>query len=67
MLHLEVLRHRTLFKQKQLYSLKLLTCFLFVKNGEGSSNLLQYSCPGNPMDREAGGLQSMGLKRVGHN
>ena len=29
--------------------------------GEGNGNLLQYSCLGNPMDREAGRLQSMGL------
>ena len=29
--------------------------------GEGNSNPLQYSCLGNPMDREACGLQSMGL------
>ena len=26
----------------------------------------QYSCLENPMDRGAGGLQSMGLQRVGH-
>ena len=32
--------------------------------GEGNSNLLQYSCLGNPM--EPGGLQSMGAQRVGH-
>ena len=29
--------------------------------GEGNGNPLQYSCLGNPMDREACGLQSMGL------
>ena len=34
--------------------------------GEGNGNLLQYSCLGNSMDRGAGGLQSMGLQRVGH-
>ena len=28
---------------------------------EGNGNPLQYSCPGNPMDRRACGLQSMGL------
>ena len=28
--------------------------------GEGNGNPLQYSCPENPMDREACGLQSMG-------
>ena len=30
--------------------------------GEGNGNPLQYSCLGNPMDREAGGLQSMELQ-----
>ena len=34
--------------------------------GEGNGNPLQYSCLGNPMDREACGVQSMGLLRVGH-
>ena len=28
--------------------------------GEGNSNPLQYSCPENSMDRDPGGLQSMG-------
>ena len=28
--------------------------------GEGNGNPLQYSCLENPMDRGAGGLQSMG-------
>ena len=28
--------------------------------GEGNGNRLQYSCLGNPMDREPDGLQSMG-------
>ena len=32
--------------------------------GEGNGNPLEYSCLGNPM--EPGGLQSMGLQRVGH-
>ena len=32
----------------------------------GHSNLLQYSCLENPMDREPGGLWSMGSHRVGH-
>ena len=27
---------------------------------EGNGNSLQYSCLGNPMDREPGGLQSVG-------
>ena len=33
---------------------------------EGNGNLLQYSCLENPMNRGAGGLQSIGLQRVGH-
>ena len=31
--------------------------------GEGNSNLLQYSWLGNPMDRGAGGFQSMGSQK----
>ena len=34
--------------------------------GEGNGNPFQYSCLGNPMDRGAGGLQSMGSQRVRH-
>ena len=34
--------------------------------GEGVGNPLQYSCLEYPMDEEPGGLQSVGLKRVGH-
>ena len=34
--------------------------------GEGKSNPLQYSCLGNPMDEEPGGLQPMRLKRIRH-
>ena len=34
--------------------------------GEGNDDSLQYSCLGNPMDRGAWGLQSMGSQRVGH-
>ena len=34
--------------------------------GAGHGNPLQYSCLENPTDREADGLQSMGLQRVGH-
>ena len=34
--------------------------------GVGNDNLLQYSCLENPMDREAWWLQSMGLRRIGH-
>ena len=33
--------------------------------GEGNGNPLQYSRLGNPMDRRAWGLQSMGSQRVG--
>ena len=32
--------------------------------GEGNGNLLQYSCLENPMDRGAGGLQSMGSQEL---
>ena len=32
--------------------------------GGGNGNLLQYSCLGNSMALEAGGLQSMGSRRV---
>ena len=35
-------------------------------HGEGNGNPLQYSCPENPLDRGASGLQSTGLQRVGH-
>ena len=31
----------------------------------GNGNPFQYSCLENPMDRGPGGLQSMGLQRVG--
>ena len=34
--------------------------------GEGNGNPLQYSCLENPMEGGAGGLQSMGSQRVGH-
>ena len=34
--------------------------------GEGNGNPLQYSCLGNPMDRQPGRLQSMGSQRVRH-
>ena len=34
--------------------------------GVGNGNPLQYSCLRNPIE-EPGGLQSMGLQRVGHN
>ena len=34
--------------------------------GGGNGTPLQYSCLENPMGRGAGGLQSMGLQRVGH-
>ena len=32
--------------------------------GEGNGNPLQYSCLGNSMDEEPGGLQSMGCKEL---
>ena len=32
--------------------------------GEGNGSPLQYSCIGNPMDREPGGLQSLGSKEL---
>ena len=38
---------------------------IYIYVGEGNGNPLQYSCLGNPMDREPGGLKSMGLQRVG--
>ena len=31
--------------------------------GEGNDNPLQYSCLGNPMEKELGRLQSMGLQK----
>ena len=34
--------------------------------GKDNGNPLQYSCLGNPMDREPGRLQSMGSRRVRH-
>ena len=34
--------------------------------GEGNDNPLQYSCVENPMDREPGGLLSIGSHRVRH-
>ena len=35
--------------------------------GEGNGNPLQYPSLENSMDKEPGGLQSMGSQRVGHN
>ena len=35
--------------------------------GEENGNSLQYSCLGNPMEKEPGELQSMGSQRVGQN
>ena len=35
-------------------------------HGEGNGNLLPYSCLENSMDKEPGGLQSMGSQRVRH-
>ena len=34
--------------------------------GVGDGNQLQYSCLENSLDREPGGLQFMGVQRVGH-
>lgn len=34
--------------------------------GAGNGNPLQHSCPENPLDRGACGLQSRGLQRAGH-
>ena len=34
--------------------------------GEGNGTPLQYSCLENPWTEEPGGLQSMGLLKVGH-
>ena len=34
--------------------------------GEGNGDPLQYHCLENLMDKEPGGLQSMGLQRIGH-
>ena len=34
--------------------------------GVGNDKPLQYSCLGNPIDREAWRLQSMGSQRVGY-
>jgi len=47
------------------YSLKY-SCGLGTNAGEGNGTPLQYSCLENPMDGGAGGLQSMGSLRVGH-
>ena len=33
---------------------------------EGNGNPLKHSCLGNPWAEEPGGLQSMGLQRIGH-
>ena len=38
-----------------------------LSNGEGNGNLLQYSCPENPMDRGAWWTTVHGVTRVGHN
>ena len=35
--------------------------------GGGHGNPLQYSCLENSMDKETGGLESIGSQRVGHN
>ena len=43
-----------------------LICGLGRSPGEGNGNPFQYSCLENPMDREAGRLQSMGSQRIRH-
>ena len=35
--------------------------------GEGKDNSLQYSCPGNPMDKGAQRATAHGIARVRHN
>ena len=39
---------------------------LEVFSGKGNGTPLQYSCLENPMDKEPGRLQSLGLLRVRH-
>ena len=47
---------------------KLLTPWVTpVVTGEGTGTPLQYSCLENPMDGGAGGLQSIGSRKVRHN
>ena len=49
------------------YFILFLFFFIFSKYfGEGNGTPLQYSCLENPMEEEPGGLQSTGLRRVGH-
>ena len=36
-------------------------------SGEGNGNPLQYFCLGIPWTEEPGGLQSLGVTKVGHN
>ena len=66
-----------MFSPKNLIALALifmsLTHFEFciyhkvrVQLGEGNGNLPQYSCLENPMEKEPGGLQSIGSQRVRH-
>ena len=44
----------------------LIARIYYHSNGEGNGTPLQYSCLENPMEGGAGGLQSMGSHRVGH-
>ena len=37
-----------------------------ISPGGGHGNPLEYSCLGNPMEEESGGLQSIVSYRVGH-
>ena len=39
----------------------------YLGQGEGNGNPLQYSCLESPWTEDPGGLESMGLQRVGHN
>ena len=39
---------------------------MYLSIREGNGTPLQYSCLENPMDKEPGGLPSMGSHRVGH-
>ena len=61
-------RHEFLRKRKVIYLLTLwgLTRGSGRSPGGGNGNPLQCSCLGNPMNRGAWQLQSIGLQRVGH-
>ena len=44
------------------YTMKWISCIIRIY-GEGSGNPLQYWCLENPMEKEPGGLQSMGSQK----